>query len=295
MQHKPFPQQNTRSPNELHWNSKDKARTSNAFSSPIKVSNLKPPVIEIQAMGEIPVEILLPNINAEPAKSSKPRGRPRGSYNILTPEEKAERKTMSSYQWTKLQKARKEAAQRRMMDPQVLQGPPGPRVVNPIEIEQIIQKDKEADLGTKRDDVDDQTKNIVWGLGFLKNLLDEDNLKELMKTNNLGDVCQDLGRGIETQKKTSKQMTSMGRGIDYAVNALLGFDTYNFADEIDAAVEAIANSSKNVTEKTDTQKNTLSSADGAPMIEPDKKATFDLKSLVDANCSAVLDMEVAMS
>ena len=181
------------------------------------------------------------------------------------------------------------------MDPQVLQGPPGPRVVNPFEIEQIIQKDKEADLGTKRDDVDDQTKNIVWGLGFLKNLLDEDNLKELMKTNNLGDVCQDLGRGIETQKKTSKQMTSMGRGIDSAVNALLGFDTYNFADEIDAAVEAIANSSKNVTEKTDKQKNTLSSADGAPTIEPDKKATFDLKSLVDANCSAVLDMEVAMS
>ena len=48
-----------------------------------------------------------PNTNAEPPKNSKPRGRPRGSYNILTPEEKAERKTMSSYQWTKLQKARK--------------------------------------------------------------------------------------------------------------------------------------------------------------------------------------------
>ena len=141
--------------------------------------------------------------------------------------------------------------------------------------------------GRKRDDVDDETRNIVWGLGFLKNLLDEDNLKELMKTNNLGDVCQDLGRGIE--KKTSKQMTSMGRGIDSAVNALLGFDTYNFADEIDAAVEAIANSNKN----SKTSKQTL--ADATAILEPGKKSGFDLNSLIEASCSAVVDMEASQT
>ena len=246
-------------------------------------------------MGEIPVEILLPKINEEPPRKS--RGRPRGSYNLLTPEEKAERKTMTNYQWTKLQRARREEAEKKTHDPKLLHSDgntSSPRIVNPTEIEQIIQKDREADNmeeTKKRDDVDDETRNIVWGLGFLKNLLDEENLNELMKTNNLGDVCEDLGRGMKTEKKkkykTEKQMRSMGRGIDTAVNALLGFDTYNFANEIDAAVEAIANSNKNVTEKVNLQKQTL--------LEPDKKSGFDLKSLIEASCSDVVDMEVAMT
>ena len=266
------------------------------------MANLQAPVIKIQNMGEIPVEILLPNSNEEPKRSSKSRGRPRGSYNLLTTEEKAERKTMSNYQWTKLQRARREAADRKTEDPKLLQTPVGetssPRIVNPTEIEQIIQKDRDSELGgTKRDDVDDETRNIVWGLGFLKNLLDEENLKELMKTNNIGDVCEDLGRGMKTQKRkkyrTARQMMSMGRGIDSAVNALLGFDTYNFADEIDAAVEAIANSNKNPTEKSETPKQTLALADAATKVELDKKAAFDLKSLIDASCSAVSDMKVA--
>ena len=289
----------------MPWHSQDLAqpRIRTAFASPkdlspIKVASLQAPVIELQNMGEIPVEILLPNISEEPTRStSKARGRPRGSYNLLTPEEKAERKTMTNYQWTKLQKARREAAERKTQDPELLPSlgeTASPRVVNPTEIEQMIQKDREADFGgTKKDDVDDETRNIVWGLGFLKNLLDEENLKELMKTNNLGDVCQDLGRGMKTQKrktnKTQKQMTSMGRGIDSAVNALLGFDTYNFADEIDAAVEAIANSNKNLTGNSKPPKQTLSVADA------DKKPGFDLNSLIEASCSAVVDMEVALT
>ena len=289
----------------MPWHSQNLAqpRIRTAFASPkdlspIKVASLQAPVIELQNMGEIPVEILLPNISEEPTRStSKARGRPRGSYNLLTPEEKAERKTMTNYQWTKLQKARREAAERKTQDPELLPSlgeTASPRVVNPTEIEQMIQKDREADFGgTKKDDVDDETRNIVWGLGFLKNLLDEENLKELMKTNNLGDVCQDLGRGMKTQKrktnKTQKQMTSMGRGIDSAVNALLGFDTYNFADEIDAAVEAIANSNKNLTGNSKPPKQTLSVADA------DKKPGFDLNSLIEASCSAVVDMEVALT
>ena len=219
-------------------------------------------------MGEIPVEILLPGTSQDPkllpgtsqdpkllpgtSQDPKPksRGRPRGSYNTLTAEEKEEKKTMSYYKWNKLQRARREAGQRKMEDSNPLQNPsmvPSPEIVTVTEIEKTNLKEG------KKDEVEDQTKNIVWGLGFLKNLLDEENLKELMKTTNLGDVCQDLGRGIKTtqtkrrkiEKETKKdKATSMGSSIDLAVNALLGFDTYNFAAEIDAAVEAVANSDK---------------------------------------------------
>ena len=94
---------------------------------------------------------------------------------------------------------------------------------------------------------------------------------------------------LSKKDKTQKQMTSMGRGIDSAVNALLGFDTYNFADEIDAAVEAIANSNKNLTGNLKTPKQTLAVADC------DKKPGFDLNSLIEASCSAVVDMEVSQT
>ena len=227
-------------------------------------------------MGEIPVEILLPGTSQDPKPKS--RGRPRGSYNTLTAEEKEEKKTMSYYKWNKLQRARREAGQRKMEDLEPLQSPsmvPSPEIVTVTEIEKTNVKEG------KKDEVEDQTKNIVWGLGFLKNLLDEENLKELMKTTNLGDVCQDLGRGIKTTqtkrrkieketKKDKKATSSMGSGIDLAVNALLGFDTYNFAAEIDAAVEAVANSDKP----------TISlNSNSAP--EQREKTGFDLNALID--------------
>ena len=225
-------------------------------------------------MGEIPVEILLPGTSQDPKPKS--RGRPRGSYNTLTAEEKEEKKTMSYYKWNKLQRARREADQRKMEDSKPLQNPimvPSPGIVTVTEIEKTNLKEG------KKDEVEDQTKNIVWGLGFLKNLLDEENLKELMKTTNLGDVCQDLGRGIKTtqtkrrkiEKETKKdKATSMGSGIDLAVNALLGFDTYNFAAEIDAAVEAVANSDKPTTSLN---------SNSAP--EKREKPGFDLNALID--------------
>ena len=144
---------------------------------------------------------------------------------------------------------------------------PSPEIVTVTEIEKNNMK------GGKKDEVEDQTKNIVWGLGFLKNLLDEENLKELMKTTNLGDVCQDLGRGIkttQTKRRKIEKATSMGSSIDLAVNALLGFDTYNFAAEIDAAVEAVANSDKP----------TISlNSNSAP--EKRDKPAFDLNALID--------------
>ena len=244
-------------------------------TSPIKVTDLKPPIIEVKSMGEIPVEILLPGTSQDPKPKS--RGRPRGSYNTLTAEEKEEKKTMSYYKWNKLQRARREAGQRKMEDSKPLQNPimvPSPGIVTVTEIEKTNVKEG------KKDEVEDQTKNIVWGLGFLKNLLDEENLKELMKTTNLGDVCQDLGRGIKTtqtkrrkiekETKKDKKATSMGSGIDLAVNALLGFDTYNFAAEIDAAVEAVANSDKP----------TISlNSNSAP--EKREKPGFDLNALID--------------
>ena len=243
-------------------------------TSPIKVTDLKPPIIEVKSMGEIPVEILLPGTSQDPKPKS--RGRPRGSYNTLTAEEKEEKKTMSYYKWNKLQRARREAGQRKMEDSKPLQNPsmvPSPEIVTVTEIEKTNVKEG------KKDEVEDQTKNIVWGLGFLKNLLDEENLKELMKTTNLGDVCQDLGRGIKTtqtkrrkiEKETKKdKATSMGSGIDLAVNALLGFDTYNFAAEIDAAVEAVANSDKPTISLI---------SNSAP--EKREKPGFDLNALID--------------
>ena len=152
---------------------------------------------------------------------------------------------------------------------------PYPEIVTVTEIEKTNLKEG------KKDEVEDQTKNIVWGLGFLKNLLDEENLKELMKTTNLGDVCQDLGRGIKTTqtkrrkieketKKDKEATSSMGSGIDLAVNTLLGFDTYNFAAEIDAAVEAVANSDKQTICFNPTS---------AP--EKREKPGFDLNALID--------------
>ena len=227
-------------------------------------------------MGEIPVEILLPGTSQDPKPKS--RGRPRGSYNTLTAEEKEEKKTMSYYKWNKLQRARREADQRKMEGSHPLQNPsmvPSPEIVTVTEIEKTNVKEG------KKDEVEDQTKNIVWGLGFLKNLLDEENLKELMKTTNLGDVCQDLGRGIKTTqtkrrkieketKKDKEATSSMGSGIDMAVNALLGFDTYNFAAEIDAAVEAVANSDKPAISFNPTS---------AP--EKREKPGFDLNALID--------------
>ena len=256
-----------KSPNCSSSTSSEKPTT-----SPIKVTDLKPPIIEVKSMGEIPVEILLPAGTSQDPKP-KSRGRPRGSYNTLTAEEKEEKKTMSYYKWNKLQRARREAGQRKMEDSKPLQNPsmvPSPEIFTVTEIE------KEG----KKDEVEDQTKNIVWGLGFLKNLLDEENLKELMKTTNLGDVCQDLGRGIKTtqtkrrkiemETKEDKASTSMGSSIDLAVNALLGFDTYNFAAEIDAAVEAVANSDKP----------TISfNSNSAP--EEREKPGFDLNALID--------------
>ena len=199
-------------------------------------------------------------------------------YNTLTAEEKEEKKTMSYYKWNKLQRARREADQRKMEDSKSLENPsmvPSPEIVTVTEIEKTNLKEG------KKDEVEDQTKNIVWGLGFLKNLLDEENLKELMKTTNLGDVCQDLGRGIKTTqtkrrkieketKKDKEATSSMGSSIDLAVNALLGFDTYNFAAEIDAAVEAVANSDKP----------TISlNSNSAP--EQREKPGFDLNALID--------------
>ena len=121
---------------------------------------------------------------------------------------------------------------------------PYPEIVTVTEIEKTNLKEG------KKDEVEDQTKNIVWGLGFLKNLLDEENLKELMKTTNLGDVCQDLGRGIKTTqtkrrkiekeaKKDKEATSSMGSGIDMAVNALLG-DTPALVDYGSALMSNLA-------------------------------------------------------
>ena len=76
-------------------------------------------------------------------------------------------------------------------------------------------------------------------------------------------------RKIDKETKKDKA-TSMGSGIDLAVNALLGFDTYNFAAEIDAAVEAVANSDKQATSLN-------------PNSAPEKreKPGFDLNALID--------------
>ena len=107
-------------------------------------------------MGEIPVEILLPGTSQDPKPKS--RGRPRGSYNTLTAEEKEEKKTMSYYKWNKLQRARREAGQRKMEDSKPLQNPsmvPSPEIVTVTEIENTNMKEG------KKDEVEDQTKNIV--------------------------------------------------------------------------------------------------------------------------------------